>query len=101
MAAPTNMTDFPPGYLEEDHGPKVLAATTVILVFTTVLLGLRIYARSLTKAERGWDEFLLYPSYLLLVGLLICLYRKSNIYFLLSGRTTTSNYVLTSLPIIK
>ncbi|KAL3473782.1 hypothetical protein BJX99DRAFT_261039 [Aspergillus californicus] len=63
-----------PGYLETDNGSRVIIATSFILVLATVLLALRLFARSLTQARRGWDEFLLVPSYLCLVGLIICLY---------------------------
>ncbi|KAH8429732.1 uncharacterized protein LDX57_007404 [Aspergillus melleus] len=65
---------FPPGYMEADRGSQVIAASSFILVLTTILLAMRLYARSLTKAARGWDEFLLVPSYMCLIGLLICLY---------------------------
>lgn len=65
---------FPPGYLEANEGNQVIAAASFILVLTTILLAMRLYARSLTKATRGWDEFLLVPSYMCLVGLIICLY---------------------------
>lgn len=75
MAAPPP-TQFPPGYLEETKGGRVLAANTVILVSSTVLLALRLYARSLTRASRGWDEFLLVPAWVLLLGLIICLYSR-------------------------
>ncbi|KAL4966090.1 uncharacterized protein BDV14DRAFT_199223 [Aspergillus stella-maris] len=65
---------YPPSYLETDNGSRVVVASTFIIVLTTVLLALRLFARSLTQARRGWDEFLLIPSYLFLVGLIICLY---------------------------
>ncbi|RAL13171.1 uncharacterized protein BO97DRAFT_388960 [Aspergillus homomorphus CBS 101889] len=67
-------SSYPAGWLEVDHGSRVMAAVSFILVFTTILLALRLYARSLTSASRGWDEFLLVPSYLCLLGLLVCLY---------------------------
>lgn len=65
---------YPSGYMEVNHGGRVIGAVTFILIFTSALLILRLYARSLTKATRGWDEFLLVPSYLLMLGLFICLY---------------------------
>ncbi|KAI1342702.1 hypothetical protein F5Y15DRAFT_312660 [Xylariaceae sp. FL0016] len=70
----TTATTYPPGYLEENRGDSVIAAATVILIFTTVLFGLRLYARSLTNAKRGWDDHLLIPAYVFLLGLLSCLY---------------------------
>ncbi|KAI0902907.1 hypothetical protein F4823DRAFT_620619 [Ustulina deusta] len=65
---------FPPGYLEENHGGRVIAATTTILVVATVLFALRLLARSMTPAKRGWDDHILIPSYLLLLALLATLY---------------------------
>ena len=75
----SSLDSYPPGYLEVDHGGNVIGAASFILVFTTILLVLRLYARTLTKASWGWDEFLLAPSYLCLIGLLICLYRQSTV----------------------
>lgn len=69
-------TQLPPEYLEEYTGNRVLAATTIILVLSTVLLGLRLYARSLTRAALGSDDFILLPAWILLLGLIICLYSK-------------------------
>ena len=65
---------FPTGYLEENHGTRVLVATSVILVLSTTLLVLRLYARTLTSASRGWDEWILIPAWFFLLGLIICLY---------------------------
>ncbi len=75
---------FPPGYLEENHGGRVIAATTTILVVATVLFALRLLARSMTPAKRGWDDHILIPSYLLLLALLATLYGTAYlIYFFL------------------
>lgn len=68
------LPDFPPGYLEEDHGPRVIAANTTILVVSTILFALRLIARSLTPAKRGWDDHVLIPAYIFLLGLIITLY---------------------------
>lgn len=73
----SDSVQYPPGYLEEDHGRRVIAACSVILVITTVLLPLRFYARSLAPGQRAWDDHLLIPAYVLLLGLVACLYGKS------------------------
>ena len=78
MAVPAQPKEFPPGYLEEYSGDQLVVANTVILVIATSLLALRLYARSLTNASRGWDEFLLPPSWVLLLGLGILLYSKDH-----------------------
>ncbi|KAI9036750.1 cytochrome P450 [Aspergillus affinis] len=74
MSDSTAEPHYPPGYLEEDRSSQVIVASSFILVLTTILLAMRLYARSLTKAVRGWDEFLLVPSYICLMGLIVCLY---------------------------
>jgi hypothetical protein len=70
---------YAPGFLDVNHSGRVFGAVSFILVFTTILLALRLYARSLTRASRGWDEYILVPSYLCLLGLLICLYGELSI----------------------
>ncbi|KAI1389364.1 uncharacterized protein F4822DRAFT_198327 [Hypoxylon trugodes] len=77
MAAALPSPDqFPPGYLEENNGGRVIAAATTILVITTILFALRLYARSLTSAARGWDDHVLIPAYILLLGLIGSLYAE-------------------------
>lgn len=66
-------------YLAEDISGQLLAATTVILVITTALVALRFYARSLTNASAGWDDLLLPPSWILVVGACTTGYRKSSL----------------------
>jgi len=73
---------FPPGYLEENHGGRVIAATTTILVVATLLFALRLLARSMTPAKRGWDDHILIPSYLLLLALLATLYGTAYLIYL-------------------
>ncbi|KAF3063484.1 hypothetical protein GL218_02765 [Daldinia childiae] len=75
-AQPPSPDQFPPGYLEEDHGGRVIAAVTTILVITTVLFGLRLWARSLTTAQRGWDDHVLIPAYIFLLALCGSLYAE-------------------------
>lgn len=76
---PSSLDQFPPGYLEENKGGRVIAAVTSMLAITTILFALRLYARSLTKAPRGWDDHLLIPSYIFMLGLIASIYGQ---YFL-------------------
>lgn len=71
------MDQYPPGYLEVDHGSRVLASCTTILVVTTILFPLRFYARGLAPGQRAWDDHLLFPSYILLLGLIASVYGTS------------------------
>ncbi|RAL10371.1 uncharacterized protein BO97DRAFT_471836 [Aspergillus homomorphus CBS 101889] len=55
-------------YLNENISGRLTAATTVIVVLTTILLALRLYARSLAHVASGWDDILLAPAWLLCLG---------------------------------
>lgn len=76
MASGSEKPHFPPGYLEADHSNQLLAANTVILAFATILLVLRLYARSLKNVKWGWDDILLPPAWILLVGTSVTGYRE-------------------------
>ena len=54
--------------MEEDRSNQLIAAVATILVLSTIFLALRLYARVLTTAERGWDEFILPVAWILVVG---------------------------------
>ncbi|MCJ1377285.1 hypothetical protein MMC17_000377 [Xylographa soralifera] len=71
MADPSQPPPLSPEYLNQDLSGQLLAATTIILIFATALFVLRLYARSLTKAKWGWDDFLLPPAWILLVALCV------------------------------
>ena len=77
MSNSTLPQDFPPGYLEAYSGRQVIIADSVILAFATILLCLRFYSRSLTSVSRGWDDFLLLPAWICLVGLGSVIYSKT------------------------
>ncbi|THV48372.1 hypothetical protein BGAL_0252g00040 [Botrytis galanthina] len=65
MASP----NLSPEYLNAYTGNRVMIADAIILTLSTIFLGLRIYVRSFKTAARGWDDYLLPPAWLLLVGL--------------------------------
>ncbi|KAI1752077.1 hypothetical protein F4782DRAFT_168392 [Xylaria castorea] len=67
-SSPPPPSQFPPGYLETDNGRNVIVANSIILVLTTILYALRLIARTLTTAKRGWDDHLLIPAYVLFLG---------------------------------
>lgn len=80
MATPPEAQGLSQRYLEEDSSGQLVAATTVMLVLPSLLLALRLYARVLTAAERGWDEFLLPVAWILVVGTCATCYRKNRSY---------------------
>ena len=59
--------------LDDWNGTGLIVAVSVMLTLSTILLAMRVVARKLTNAERGWDDYLLPVSWLLLVGLAIVL----------------------------
>ena len=69
--APARPGSPSPSYLMEDCSRELIAAVITILTLSTILLALRLYARFLTKADRGWDEFLLPPAWILIVGVCV------------------------------
>ena len=78
MSNSTQVQKYPPGYLEEYSGRRVILADFLVLTIATILLCLRIYSRSLTSVSKGWDDFLLIPSWVFLVALGIVIYSKTN-----------------------
>lgn len=52
-------------YLNEDISSQLMAATTVILVATTILFCLRLYARTLPSIKPGPEDILLIAAYIL------------------------------------
>lgn len=76
MSTPPGAQPLPPGYAKEDNSGQLVAANVVMLVSATVFLGSRLYVRRLTNSARGWDEFILVPSYFLLLGVVISTWRE-------------------------
>ena len=66
-------------YLGENSSGKVVASTSVILILATFLLALRFYSRLLTKTPSSWDDILLLPAWMFLVGACIVAYGKNTI----------------------
>lgn len=76
MAPPNSAVEYPLSYLEADISDQLYATTSVILILCTVLMGLRLWARHLTPAGRGWDDYFLVPSYVLFLALCILMYSE-------------------------
>ena len=65
-----------PAYLAENCSGQLIAAIACILTLSTLFLALRLYARTLTNAIRGWDEYLLPIAWMFLVGVCVNDIRK-------------------------
>ena len=51
------METFPPGYLEEYRGWVLITVACVFAVLECVLVALRLYARKVSRAGLGWDDY--------------------------------------------
>lgn len=69
MATTSTSPPPDPAYLAENCSSRLVAAIAVMLTLSTLFLVLRLYARTLTNASRGWDEYLLPIAWLFMVGL--------------------------------
>lgn len=58
-----------------------MAAASVILVATTILLALRLYVRSLPSVKSGLEDFFLLPAYILSLGACITALREFSLLF--------------------
>ncbi|KAF2180761.1 hypothetical protein K469DRAFT_639166 [Zopfia rhizophila CBS 207.26] len=47
---------FPPGFLEEDKGPSVVACCAAFIALEVVFVSLRFWARKIKKIRWGWDD---------------------------------------------
>ena len=77
MASSTASETYSPEYLDAYNAQGTVAANTMMLIITTTLLALRLYARSLTPASRGWDELLLFFSWIFMLGLITVIYGET------------------------
>jgi hypothetical protein len=72
-------SEFPPGYLEQYSGKPMVATTVAILVIATILFGLRAWVRISLTTFKGWDDYLLLPAWLVLIGLGATILSKSRV----------------------
>jgi hypothetical protein len=67
---------------QEYCGDKLVAVSIIFMIFNTVIVILRCYARSLTKATYGWDDYLVFASFVSNIGLCVVSIRTHN-YFII------------------
>lgn len=72
----STLTTDNPTYLHEDVSYRLIIATTIILVVSTILVCLRLYIRTLPSIKSGPEDILLIPAYLLSLGACITGYCK-------------------------
>ncbi|KAL5380745.1 hypothetical protein DPSP01_007546 [Paraphaeosphaeria sporulosa] len=69
MSAPA--AQYSPQYLNEDHGPTIIATASLMIILCTVFVGLRYYARYLTSTQFGAEDVIIPFALLAEVGLCV------------------------------
>jgi len=69
MNAPVAL--YSPQYLAEDNGPTIIATASLMIIFSTVFVGLRYYARYLTTTKFGAEDIIIPFAWLAEIGLCI------------------------------
>jgi hypothetical protein len=67
---------------QEYCGNKLVTVSIVFMIFNTIIVILRCYARSLTKATYGLDDYLVFASFVSNIGLCVVSIRTYN-YFII------------------
>ncbi|KAF2466687.1 uncharacterized protein BDR25DRAFT_163487, partial [Lindgomyces ingoldianus] len=60
-----------PQYLAEDIGPTIIATASLMVIFSTLFVGLRYYARHLTQTKFGVEDVIIPFAYIAELGLCI------------------------------
>lgn len=59
---------FPPGYLEDDLGPRTVAVASVFIALEIGIVALRFATRILYKLQYGIDDYLIIPALIFTLG---------------------------------
>jgi len=69
-----------PEYLKEYRGDTLLAICVTFIIFETVFVVLRCYARYLTTSSFGWDDAIIPAAWLANIGLaILCISSYYNV----------------------
>lgn len=71
MAGLLQTRGFPPGRLQEDHGPRTEGVAIAFIIIEIIIVALRIISRRIIRARLALDDFLIFPGLLFCVGLCI------------------------------
>ncbi|KAF2121791.1 hypothetical protein BDV96DRAFT_681862 [Lophiotrema nucula] len=69
MSAPTSTPS--PAYLSEDIGPTILATASLMIIFATLFVILRYYARYLTQTKFGAEDIIIPFAWIAEIGICI------------------------------
>lgn len=71
MSSPSTGAPLTQEYLDEYSGNILIAICALFIIFETVLVALRYYARYLTTSSFGWDDAVIAAAWLTNIGLCI------------------------------
>ena len=61
---------YPPGFLEQYHGDRLLAVSISFIFLEFVFVALRFYTRRTTESSKwGWDDIILLPALIMNLGM--------------------------------
>lgn len=79
MSSSSGSQSLPPQYLEAYIGHELVAVAAMFIVLDIICVTLRIFARHLSKARPGPDDYLVVPSLIFCVAVCaICISKLAN-----------------------
>lgn len=60
---------FPPGYVEDDLGPRTISVACVFIALEIGIVALRLATRILYRLQYGIDDYLIIPSLAFTLGM--------------------------------
>ncbi|KAI1460206.1 hypothetical protein F4805DRAFT_418594 [Annulohypoxylon moriforme] len=64
----SSVAAFPPGYAEQDLGPRTQAVAIAFIVLEVVIVTLRFSTRAIYKSRWGFDDYLIVPGLVFALG---------------------------------
>lgn len=66
---PLSPDSYPPGYLTEYSGDRLVAVSTCFMILGIFFVALRFYAQRKTTSSYGWNDYLIPPALLANIGM--------------------------------
>ena len=67
--APLSPDSYPPGYLAEYSGGRLIAVSICFMVLEISFVALRFYAQRKTTSPYGWNDYLIPPALVANIGM--------------------------------
>lgn len=68
-SAPLSSDNYPPGYLAEYSGDRLIAVSICFMILGTFFVALRFYAQRKTTSSYGWNDYLIPPALVANIGI--------------------------------